>query len=147
MCIGNAILKQNADGSIPTHVYTDKFELESFSYSFDHRIDRDGKVADAGVPMGGSINAVYAGIPNAPLMKWGFGKHELRCGKIYVAADGGEPVAGDTITFDCAACVHMHINYTRYGDRYTTIRFVIQAENIRTEGGEWIEEWNDNIKY
>lgn len=41
---GNVVLKEKEDGSIPSHVYTDKFELESFSYSFDHLIDRDGKV-------------------------------------------------------------------------------------------------------
>ena len=127
------------DSSI-SGLYKESYELESCSYSFLQGVDTNGKPQTE--VRGGTIQIVYAGLPQDDMLRWMLGSTKYEDGAIVVCNDNNEPL--EKVFFEQAACVGLEIEYAQKGKSYIQTKITLQARKIKVGETTLENRWTIN---
>ncbi|MCQ2217578.1 MAG: type VI secretion system needle protein Hcp [Paludibacteraceae bacterium] len=118
---------------------TSEFELSDFSYDILQDTDLLGK--PQGDVRAGRMNFSFPNLPTTEMLEWMINSRKYKSGGVVVYDMEDTPL--QKVTFSCAACVGMDINYSESGSNYCLTKLTIVAKEIFVGDVKMENEWKN----
>jgi len=122
----------------------DPIELNNCSYTYLREVNEKTGEIESQV-LNGIINIMFAGYPKNSIWEWAM-KYKFKNGSVKVMQtdkDNGSYIPVEEVKLTEAACVHLQLNYNRYGFTHFSTKMTITSnESVVGDTYDWVrKDW------